>query len=432
MKLQLNTLTLLTAFLMSAWLFASCSGQDEPVMPSESGVDPDDVISMSLRLPFTGASSRADNQGHPEVPSDFPSFEDYINPDDICIMMFLGDSDAAPRIFKWVGYNHTNDESFSMTNDGSVYTVKFSLSRVEFLKLKPGLDISPGSSELIKLRVVVVANESINKGTMTYDLPYKKYDLCTTYGSFFETAEKKSFSLGTGFYPENGPLTSTIPMFGMRLFEIKCSDLYKTSPENVTDLGEIYLLRSLVKVRLLDETDKPDGIYPMISDVKPELDDEGNPKYDDKGNPIQTQAGLVYRYRMANYLPYDAKNLINGFQVGNINPTTPNSGTLKPGGNVKNTDKNDPKEVYASYCPDQKVDENSGIKYPNFSFYYKLSDTSDWQEMTVPMTGTELPDGSRGFIRNHIYSIVVRNDAPVARSADGGSGISVSMTESQW
>ncbi len=254
---------------------------------------------------------------------------------------------------------------------------------------------------------------------------YSGYNNCLTFKSLVDQAMSTYFSLGTGFYNQDsdGKWVGVIPMYGMELMEVTVSDLYNTSSEKPLILDEIYMLRSLVKVRLLDETVKTDG-YPQV--VYRYLTGE-----DSNGKLTYESGGVDYLYRQPYNLPCKPMEYVNGYQINDINvkltSLNANSGRVA---DVNNTDKEEPGVVYNSYMPEQYVEYNSqkNMNYPNFRFYYKLNEGSEWEEMTVDMIGTELPDGRHGFIRNHIYSIVVKSTE--SRAVDGG--IRVSLEESCW
>lgn len=392
------------ALLSLAAVFAGCSYDRDAFEPS----DEKDGVTFSLTIPFSSDATRADKQGHEEVDSDFYTFEDFINPNDIGVFVFLGEEEDAPLVNMWTLLAQSKNPNTSMTGYGSHYVITLRMTRDELVKVRPDIHIGPNSSDIIKFRVVTLANENFKKAG---ENNYSDYNGCKTYKALVDKAYSKELSLGTKFYPNGGPLDSSIPMFGMCLFEIRADDLYYTRPDEVIDLGDIYMLRCLAKVRFVDNTTKK-GLYPRIS-----CDRNTHPK-----------AGLNYIYRKAYNLPFDALRYQNGYQMDNIHLCTSSQYTGNVD-NIKSTDKTDPKVLYSSYCPEQRIGSYSSTLYPNLTFYYKRTADHYWESYTVVLEGTQLPDGSYGLIRNHIYTIEVTNDT--TRSGED-TGPQIKVTDRTW
>lgn len=384
-----------SALLVLAAVLAGCSHDRDEFEPSAGG---NDCITFSLTVPFSAPATRIDNQGHEEVDSTFPSFEDFINPNDIGIFVFLGEEENAPLVGKWTLLADSKDPSTGMTGYGSYYVITLRMTRDDLKKVDPDIDIGPQSTNTIKFRVVTLANEKLDKRLKN---DYSTYKECTTYAALIQKAYGNNLSLGTSFYyTVNGAIVGSIPMFGMRLFEVRADELYYTRPDDIVDLGDIYMLRCLVKVRLVDKTLKDGQGYPKISCDKKETGNDG---------------GLNYIYRQAYNLPLNAIRYQNGTQMENIHLCT---NYLSPSyvGNIKNTDMNIPEVVYSSYCPEQLVGSHKGAQYPLFTFSYRMAENEPWKTRTVSLNGIRLPDGTFGLIRNHIYTVEVTNEA-ATRSA---------------
>lgn len=367
--------------------FTGCSHDCNEFEPSAGD---NDYITLRLTIPFSTVTTRTGNQKYEEVDSTFPSFEDFINPNDIGIFFFLGEENDAPLVGKWALLaKESKDPNTSMTGYGSHYVITLKMTREDLYKAKPDINIGPNSLDVVKFRVVTLANEKIKK---TEENDYSNYDKYKTYKALIDAAYTQTLSLGTSFYSiQNGQFVSSIPMFGTCLFEIKANELYYTRPDEVIDLGDIYMLRCLVKVRLVDNTVKNAQGYPKISCEKKITGKDG---------------GLNYIYRRAYNLPLDAINYQNGFQVDDIHLCT-NSTYASYVGNITNTGK----EIYSSYCPEQLAETNKEeLPFPRFSFSYQMSEGEIWKTDTIHLRGTALPNGDFGLIRNHIYTVEVTNE----------------------
>lgn len=409
-KHNIKTLLIIAFLLLSTAGLAGCDQEADVIEPTPVPVPSEsDYVDIKFTMPMV-KPSRADINDHPEVDSSFPSFENFINPNDIGIFIFLGESDNAPLVGKWVLLAQSKEPYISITGYGSYYVIALRIKRERLQEISPGINIGPNSSDVIKFRVVVLANQKFNS-TKTND--YADYDGCNTYKELIAKAETIQLKLGTNFYP-TGHFTATIPMFGMRLFEVRADDLYYTAPYEVINLGEILLVRSMVKFRCIDSTVKNGG-YPQII-------------VDSKGyNPTP---GIYYVYRELFNLPANALTYANGVQPYELNLCTSgmNAGTAP---NLFNLD-NVPGMIYSAYIPEQKVSMYMGNRYPYFIFYYKkdLQSALTIYDRKIELDGTTLPDGSSGLLRNHIYTIEITND-PAARSGDG-SDLQVNVSHEVW
>lgn len=405
-------------WILTIWIslgLFSCNGaHNEPDEVS-------DILTFRIAVPYTDLGSRADDQGHDEVDSDNPDMEDFINPNDIAIFMFLGDEDNAPKIGWWTILKQNEYPETSITGYGSEYVISIKLNRTTLSLLKPGLEIGPNSNDMVILRLAVLANQKASKKS-TMENKYVGYDSISTYKALVDKASGNSTSLGTNFYPSGGEFTGAIPMFGSMLSEVSARELYYSRPDEIIDLGNLELLRSLVKVRLKDETVKVNG-YPKVSPY-----DNGVPPTTTTGT---TNSGLSYYYRKLFNVPYDAINYVNGQQVHNINLCTEGNDKQSYVGNVAPTDMSAEGILYTTYCPEQKIDPKEQSKSPFFTFYYKESEEAEkWESKNVYLEGSELNGVTdyRGLIRNHVYTIAITNQT----SRSDSNGIVANVIDEEW
>lgn len=358
--------------------------------------------------------SRADNQGHAEIGSEYVQFEDGIDVNDLGIFVFAaptGDSDAEQKlVFKTADLK----SSTQLTIDGSpgVYIVNMTILKDQ-LKEVLGFDIDPNSTKPITFRILMLANCS-SPGT---DAQAKWNEItATTFEGVIGQLAKWSYSMSylynaggidnvTALYGTN---KKYMPMFGTNEFTVAQDDLYESRPDRRVYLGELDMLRALAKVRVIDNL----------------------PNDEATGYPKIIAASIIGTQDMARQLPYEAYNYKNGTQVHtpNIYDTTKDftftdANPVYRLGLISDQWATEPVEsrtgsVRIGFVPEQPIaylnNNAEGLGLPIFRISvarYKDDDGTDFVEVfDVPMTRykNNQPFTFGDFIlRNHIYTLRV-------------------------
>lgn len=378
--MKLYYLTFILAFLLSG-----CSLLNDPQDLCPDNGEGAGYITMSFKMITSGISqSRYDTDvNHGETDSDWPAFENKIDAGDLAFFFFVKAADNKwPLVLKVTDIKNSKDPTMMITGSPGAYTVTARISK-QSLEEK-NINITPGSSNNIDFRLVVIANTGN---------PQKFNSLDTTdFESLITSSSELTFDTSTIY---KGTTTTSsisdiydgaIPMFGIRSFSVTEDKLYYSRPEDRIWLGDISLLRSIAKIQVIDNIENRDAAtgLPRIEKVE-----------------VQSRTQNLF------ILPADAAKYQNGYQIETANPcngdmTSFRLGYLNPGQN---------KTTCFGYLPEQRIEYG----YPEIRITVVFEVDGDGnptvqQTFNVPMTGYKGQQFNKfgsSILRNHIYSISV-------------------------
>lgn len=424
MKYIFTIITLATVLLL-----AGCTPVEDPGNPC---ADTSDEVTVSFRMMANGAifGSRADAL-HPETDSELTTLEDGIDMKDLGIFVFAKpegarneDGSPAPEnlVLKTTTIGTSTNPDMMVVGSPGAYTVTMVFKRAE-LHTAIGMEITEGGAQNIQFRILILANSS-SPGTNA-QAKWNQID-GKTYSKVIEQLGDWNYAMN---YLYNADYTGTdalgiysnrkrnIPMFGTAVFSVTQDALLNSRPDDRLFMGEIELLRSLAKVRVVDNIENKDADgFPKIIGVE-----------------------FVGSQSQARQLPYNAPDYVSGNQVhtpniyspdNTLNPENPPTfrlGTIEPG--VDMTPAADRKGLTRiGYVPEQKIGHINGNVNegrPMFRITVRLKEnddgTGDDHVYEVPMTGTY--DGQTinrfgdNILRNHVYTLSVNYvgmDTPVS------------------
>ncbi|MDE6267189.1 MAG: hypothetical protein K2M07_07565 [Muribaculaceae bacterium] len=419
-------------------LLAGCSASDELQTPDVGYGSDDIMLTMEVTTPEPHLSSRYDSEGHDEVESDYRNFENGVDINDIAMYVFAkidSDSEAEEKLVAMFTPNKPQNLTYSSEDmevlgaDGR-YTVNFMLKKKEFLQMM-GLNENSSENTPFRIRIVMFANSTIYSGTGS--LNYNKWISGFTKGS---TTVTEAFDKMTGWNETMGYIYDNpnsddntlykvtdlypnpekqinpggqvvgggklyMPMFGQSTFTVSRKTLANTDPVNRYNLGDFLLLRSVAKMRVVDNIQNKN----------------------EQGYPKIIAAQITGDQDLIMLLPHDAANYVNGTQVHYPNVGTPGSNTPNayklgyiPDGWAISPAVEKKGYLFVGYCPEQTIhsqnyDVNPG--YPIFNITVAISKDDAGNEVTkvydVPMAKFSENDGGFGqyILRNHIYTLSV-------------------------
>ena len=412
--------------ILTSLLLASCSLVDEPVENCYD-TDSDGNVMLSFRMltPAVDSRSRADDQNHDEVDSEYLRFEDGIDMSDIGMFVFAKMANAAgnEKLVLKVTDFPTGDgaENVQVSGGAGSYTVNITFGRTQLASLL-GRELEPNGAEMVQFRILMVANSSDQAAIATDRLNEITGD---TYTAVINQLEPWIYSMSDlcNFNPavvDQSPLSGMVtdlypgdrkcmPMFGSNTFRVSQRSLCNSTELGRAYLGEMDMLRSLAKIRLIDNiSNKNEAGYPKI-----------------------ISADLVGTQQAIHVLPYGALTYINATQVhtpviadtdleseNRVNSAyglgiIPASWTDIPAQSRKGN-------IFVGYAPEMSIrttDAQTGEGLPAYRINIALSRKADGTEVTreyiVPMTGYE--DNSLNFgdyiLRNHIYTLSINSVA---------------------
>lgn len=405
MRYTRNLIWLMLAPVMA--LAAGCSMIEQPPRPcpEENGAGENVRISFQVFSSNIIRDTRSDDQNHEEIDSEWRNFEDGIYERDFAFFVFLGETETAPLLMKVTDIFQQSTPDQMITGGMGSYTISATIKRA-ILEEKLGHELNPNGKDKVYFRIVALANcysPSTGGDFNTLD--------ASTYGSLIASASNWTFDLGEIYNPNEqehsaeGIYKGYIPMFGTMLAHTTEADLYASRPEDRIRLGDLWLLRALAKVRIIDAIKSKDA----------------------SGLPRIESAVLAGTASRAYPLPYNALNYDNGKQVhtpricsepgDSKGPTFPLGeyilGTYPSGTMTR-----------IGYVPEQKIEGEAPAYRITVTFSMKKdaagNDIPDKQETyIVPMTGFKgqaINFGS-AILRNHIYTLQV-NDAKTGVPAD--------------
>ena len=365
-------------------LLSACGLVDQSETPCPEG---DGNIRLSFRMLSSNImrDTRADSQNHPEIDSEWPAFEDAVNEGDFAFYIFLGTGQDAPLLMKVTDIAASTDPEQMITGSTGSYTISLVIPRAE-LEAKLGRELDSDSSNPVDFRIVVIANARTadKHASLTAD----------TYSGIINQANNLNFDLRdiynwneSGDSSNDGLYKGYIPMFGTKTFSATEAELYASRPDQRIWLGEMWLLRSLAKIRVIDsmpESEKRDG-FPKITRVE-----------------VSTQ---TYGSKP---LPADAANYQDGTQVHSPNilsMSIQNYHDIKlgylPGTGSYPL-------VHFGYIPEQNIADGQ----PVIRITAQLSAAeTDVKSYDIPMTGYNGVPFTFGdaILRNHIYTLNVQS-----------------------
>lgn len=405
-------LTILTLLLLP-----SCSLIEDT--PAVCPVDPADTFTMSFHMmtPVAAPDSRTDGQGHPEVNSEYARFEDGIDVSDLALFIFarvIENNNPTPEILVLKTTDFLSSPQLSITGSEGSYIVNLTILRSQ-LKEALGIDVDPNSDKNISFRMLMLANSATAAHSWSSVT-------ATTFSGIIGELNNWSFPM-TDLYPAPGTATSPagdvypaddirslygkkhIPMFGTNTFMVSQDQLYYSRPDNRIYLGELSLLRSLAKVRVVDNIQ--------------EKDVDGYPKI--------VAASIFGTQPSARFLPAEAESYENGTQVhtpniaSNVAISIANQekypmGTIPDSWIEPSVAKTG--NVRIGFIPEQQInwadrDLSKGLPYFHITIATLLDEDGIdvLEDYDIPMVNFYKDEQNPGFgtniLRNHIYTLSI-------------------------
>lgn len=456
-------------------LLASCSQMDDPCA--------EDSIMLSFRMRTSGvltgsradAGNAADSEGHEQQGSEYRAFEDAIDLNDFAMYIFAkedGSEGDEKLIFSYNIRNRVaNDkEDYQIIGGLGDYTVNVTMPRTKFSQ-RLGAEIDPMSDKPLMFRILILSGVTESGGTAGSDKPnpnnWSPIDNLTdkTYNKVIETlySEWKPFKMGniyknpvtssssgndnsgdnTGndnsgageregnndielvalkkvedFYPN---VRKYIPMFGTATTKVTQLALFNSRLEERIEMGDVYMLRSMAKIRVVDNIGNKTAGYPKIIDSS---------FIGDEDKIVVIPCGSLA----------DAENYINGNQVheahvdesgdngnyeyklGVMNPVW----TTIPAAERKG-------DVFAGYVPEMNIGAETTKFKITVAFSENADGTMNTKEYVVPMNGYPNAEGTgtinfgTQILRNHIYTLSVEEV-----KVEDNSTLNLQMDVKKW
>lgn len=414
MKHYISLLMLLTGLLLG-----SCSLLDEGPLPECPVATQDFTLSFTVDASEMSRHTRADGEGHVEVDPEYRAFENGIDLEDIGVFVFarMANAPAADEklICKVIRLGSSvTDDNFYVAGASGNYIVKIFMSKGEFEE-KVGAKMNPDNPERVIFRILMISGATRQGGTGGLDKTQWSAITADTYAGVIGqmTGDKWNFSMGniqkenqdlgnnvTDIYPGN---RKYIPMFGTNKFEVSQYALVNSAPGREVFMGGVDMLRSVAKIRVVDNIQNKIGDYPKI-----------------------TGAYFYGCQKDLRVVPDGALTYENGTQVHTPNIANPSTeqhafesfpyklGIIPPAWtNIPETERKG--DIFVGYAPEMAT-THAGTQLPYFSITVALSKNDDGSEVTktyeVPMT-RPAADGMSAInfgdyvLRNHIYTLEV-------------------------
>lgn len=350
--------------------------------------------------------TRSDPQ-HSEVDSEWRDFEDYIDKSDIMLAIFAkapGDNSTETLLATVDNLGSSTNPQQMITGSPGAYTITMAFDKDEFAeKLKYEPDVN--GSGVFQFRIVIIANSNLwgnrwNNGQLTGPSFEQLIAQAQKWSCIMPYEHNDGDSQVAGLYKGH------IPMFGVNTFNVSEVDLIASKAEERFFLGNIDMLRSVAKVRVVDNISNKDADgFPYIAEVE-----------------------FISSQTIIRPLPYDAVNYENGTQVHTPNIFEPDKvltltgaqeyklGTIS--GSMDMTPAEQKKGVTRiGYVPEQKIANINGNIDQGMPAFRILVATgkNDTREYIVPMTGYTSNGGTEGtkfnfgdnILRNHVYTLSV-------------------------
>ncbi len=415
--------------LISALMLTACSLIEEQGVDCLYTGDGDNItLSFSMKASDSLLQSRTDNYGHDEVGSELSSFEDGIDMKDCAVFIFAkmdGSVGEEILLYKNADFGSSQNVENSIYGAPGLYTVNMVIAKRRLNELLD-FELSPDSEDKILFRILVLANCS-SPGTNAI----AKWDQIngTTYAAVISQLSEWTYAMS---YIYNGDYTGNdaegiyankkknAPMIGTISVSVTQEALYYSRTDNRVYMGEMEMLRSIAKVRVID------NIQNKVAD----------------GYPKIIGAEFIGSQSLARQLPADAINYQNGNQVHNPNIAQPDNeltlngatiyklGIIPDSWSITNPE-NRKGATWIGYIPEQKIgninnDVSQGMPIfrINVAIEKKADGTEEIKQYEVPMTRYKETVFSFGgdILRNHIYTLSVNE---VAMGAEANLTFSV-------
>lgn len=365
------------------------------------------VVSSNIRDNITERAyskpTRTDDQGHEEVDSEWPAFENAIDVNNFAFYVFLGTEEEAPLLMKVTDIAKSKDPDMMITGSNGAYTISMVIAKSKLEELL-GRELDPGSNEAMQFRVVGVANIQNSNAEWSQELQIYNNVPCSTYKELVENAAKWTYDMSQVYSPNEGEHTLTLiyknqmPMYGTMVMTTTESELYHSRYDNRIWFGTMWMLRSLAKVKVADKI--------QSKDAATNLPRVGSAEF------VGTASSLYV-------LPYNAIGYVNEQQVhtpnictdaGQTSSSTQALGSYYLGSYPAGSD------TFIAYVPEQNIEGDT----PCFKvtvIYKEHPDPADASKMItdisedyiVPMTGykDQVINFGTSILRNHIYTLQV-------------------------
>ena len=391
-------------------LLTACSSSDNLADFYEMG----DCVSLSFNMVTTGptSKSRADEQGHSEIDSEFRDFEESINVGDLGIFIFAkiaGTTSEEKLVYKLTNLLDSDDARISIAGSGGNYFVNLMIRKDDLKDVLNGYEITSMGNQAVIFRLLLLANctTSATNSTAMWDAVNGQ-----TYSAVIAQLADWNYAMSDLYTADGGPEAESIyglngqhiPMFGTNSFAISEAGLFYSRPEDRIYLGEVNLLRSLAKVRVVDNIKNKDNQgYPCITDVE-----------------------LLSSQSQARQIPAGALNYEDGQQVHNPNIYQENTnltlaGTYRLGTIPDDWNKTPASQrtgnVFIGFVPEQRIghpnnNAEEGMPVFHITIANRKADTTiENLDFYVPMTSYNGANFSFGqnILRNHIYTLSVND-----------------------
>lgn len=402
----------------------------EAVMDGERPCPAGESVSLSFKMitSTTLVGTRADdNPFHSEVDSEFRQFEDGIDVNDLGLFIFAKDIDGVDQlVMKTTNISSSTNPAMMITGSPGAYTVTMIVEKDNLTKIL-GYEIDANSDENVDFRIMILANckNAISGGWNAID--------GMTFTEVVTQAQSIAFPMeaihntNMGDSEVDGVYKGNIPMFGTNTFTVSQQDLFLSRPDERIWLGQIDMLRSLAKVRVIDNIQNKD----------------------DSGYPKIIAAEILSSQSAAIPVPFDAVGYRNGYQVHTANIAEPEKALTLEGasvyklGSIPSSWDMTPEadrtgNTHIGYIPEQKIANINGNVAQGMPVFRitaalkkNLDGTDDTKTYDVPMTGYNVNNGGLEFtfgneiLRNHVYSLSVNRVAV-------GTPAEITVTVDNW
>lgn len=387
--------------IIAAWLaavaltvsLAGCSAVTEPERPcpDDPGADAPTLglsfqVSTAVPVSRSHAASRTDDSGHPEEGSDY-TIEDEINLNDFGFFIFAGAGADARLLYKNTAVSQESSE-LELIGGLGYYTVNLDLPHTlveELLGVADGdgSPLSPGGSRNLRVRIAIVANTSASR--QTQGLPEGLTGLQQAYG-YDNAAGAATFKDFTDavkdivYAPPAGDYDNLlIPMYGLSdEITLTESAMYWSRPDDRLMLGEVFMLRAMAKLRLMDRIENKTGGYPCIEN-----------------------ASVSYSTGRGYVTPVDPATYVNGRQVHTDRIVTSDGATAAMRQGRKEA------ASLISYLPAQQL----GSGAPRISVDVKRTAGAETETYEIDLSDPQYTvigsDWGGIMLRNHVYRLAV-------------------------
>lgn len=412
-------MAVVAALLLTLAALTGCSAFNET---GQECPDPEDDSRSTVAIEFRvhtasemlgsrSALSRADSNGHDEELSDNAQIEDYICPSDFGVFIFAQKSGDTDPILLYYNTSVTESQTgFAMTGSIGDYTISLTLpsTLVEQVLGTNGTfaPLSPTGSRTMKLTVAMLANIG---GSSQNHSDYEQFAGLQAALGADDYAAASKLSDFTAIAEELRYVASTsatqihIPMYGISSFTLSESDMYYSRPDSRIELGDISMLRAMMKMRVVDNIEnKTDDGYPKV-----------------------TSATLYYRAVNGFVTPEDPAGYTNGTQIHADRVIAPQDGEaantlpLRAGTVVENS--------FVGCAPPQTITSFA----PSMAIYVQRDAASTPQRFDVDITPERFPGIAAAtmwgaiMLRNHVYTLSVVK-------VDFGADLTLTATVADW